>query len=320
MDLFNIQENMETVGKAPKAFISYSWDNEDHKNWVARLAADLREHGVDCILDQWDARAGEDLPKFMEQMNTGSDYVICIISQTYTTKSNIEERGGVPYEKRILSGKLFNEGVKGSIIPILRNNPDKSIPTFLLSIQYIDFRVDEDYEEKYEELCRLLHKASIPKPPLGRNPFTDSSSLNDCIGERLSLQKIKYQNHRLKGTVSDFDMTENSGNYHIGVGEYQFDTHWSTCGNDSAYCYRQGNICRLGYNRSFDNILRELSSEEILVFDYSSWSRTISSGECVLLVNDHGKSALVKLEKVQRPSTNYGHYITFSYIIFDAKR
>jgi hypothetical protein len=311
---------METVEKAPKAFISYSWDNEDHKNWVARLAADLRGHGIDCILDQWDARAGEDLPKFMEQMDTGSDYVICVVSQAYTSKCNVSKAGGVQYEKRILSGELYSEGVKGRIIPILRNNPDRSTPVCLFSIQYIDFCVDEDYEKKYEELCRLLHKASIPKPPLGRNPFADSSSLNDFIDERLSLQKVKYQNHSLRGTVSDFDMTENSGTYHIGVREYQFDTHWSICDNDSAYCYRQGNIRQLGYNRSFDNILRELSSEEILVFDYSSWSRMISSGECVLLTNVHGKSALVKLEKVQRPSTNYGHYITFSYIIFDAKR
>lgn len=319
---------METKeeGKAPKAFISYSWDNEKHKKWVARLAAYLMGHGIDCTLDQWDAHPGEDLPKFMEKIETSSDYVICIVTPNYTDKCNTNRAGGVQYEKRILSDKLLNEGVTGRIIPILRNNPDRSIPTFLSSIQYIDFGADKDededkdYEEKYEELCRLLHKAPIPKPPLGRNPFTDSSSLNDCIGERLSLQKIKYQNHSLKGTVSDFDMTENSGNYHIGVGEYQFDIHWSICGNDSAYCYRQGNICQLGYNRSFDNILRELSSEEILVFDYSSRSRTISSGECVLLVNDHGKSALVKLEKVQRPSTNYGHYITFSYIIFDTKR
>lgn len=311
---------METVEKAPKAFISYSWDNEDHKNWVARLAADLRGHGIDCILDQWDARAGEDLFKFMEQMNTGSDYVICIISQTYTTKSNIGEVGGVPYEKRTLSGKLFNEGVKGSIIPILRNNPDKSIPTFLLSIQYIDFCVDEDYEEKYEELCRLLHKASIPKPPLGRNPFTDSPSLNERIAEKLKLQSIRYQSHSFQDTVVDFDMKQNSGEYRIGVEDYKFEIHWSECGHNSAYCYRQGNIRELGYNSSFDNILRELSEAEIMNFDFSSRCRTISTGECVLLQNDYGKSALIKVEKVKRPSTNYGHYITFSYIIFDVKR
>lgn len=311
---------METVEKAPKAFISYSWDNEDHKNWVARLAADLRGHGIDCILDQWDARAGEDLPKFMEQMDTGSDYVICIVSQAYTSKCNISEVGGVQYEKRILSGKLYSEGVKGRIIPILRNNPDRRIPIFLFSIQYIDFCVDEDYEEKYEELCRLLHKASIPKPPLGRNPFMATPSLKDHIEEKRRLQSIKYQSHRLEGTVIDFDMKQNSGNYNIGVEEYKFAINWGECGYNSVYVHKGINVLELGYNNSFDNVLRELSSEEIMNFDFSSWSRTISPGECVLFVNDHEKSALVKLEKVQRPSTNYGHYITFSYIIFDAKR
>lgn len=310
--------NMETEEKAPKAFISYSWDDEDHKNWVARLAADLRGHGINCILDQWDAHAGEDLPRFMEKMDTSSDYVICIVSQNYTNKCNTYRAGGVQYEKRILSNKLLKEGVTGRIIPILRNNPDRRMPSFLSSIQYIDFCADEDYEEKYEELCRLLHNASIPKPPLGESPFTGGNRLNDRIEEKRKLQSTRYQNLELRGTV-DFDMTQNSGNYHIGVGEYKFDTHWSICGDDSAYCYRNGNICQLGYNRSFDNILRELSSTEILSFDFSSWARKISTRECVLLMNDHGKSALVKLEKVQRPDTNYGHYITFSYLIFDPK-
>lgn len=312
---------METKeeGKAPKVFISYSWDNEDHKQWVARLAANLRGHGVDCILDQWDARAGEDLPKFMEQMDTSSDYVICIVSKIYTDKCNTYGAGGVQYEKRILSGKLLNEGVTGRIIPILRNNPSRSRPTVLSSIQYIDFCADEDYEEKYEELCRLLHKAPIPKPPLGRNPFTDSNNLNDRIEEGLSLQSTRYQNLELSGKVVDFDMKQNNGSYHIGVGEYKFTLGWGECGYNSVYCRNRGNILTLGYNSSFDNILRELSSTEILSFDFSSYSRTISTGECALLMNDHGKSALVKLEKVQRPNTNYGHYITFSYLIFDPK-
>jgi len=313
--------NMETKeeGKAPKAFISYSWDNEDHKKWVARLAADLRGHGVDCILDQWDAHAGEDLPGFMEKMDTSSDYVICIVSQNYTNKCNTYRAGGVQYEKRILSNKFLKEGVTGRIIPILRNNPDRSIPTVLSSIQYIDFCADEDYEEKYEELCRLLHNASIPKPPLGESPFRGGNRVNDCIEERLRLQSIRYQNLELRGTVVDFDMKQNNGNYHIGVREYSFTLGWGECGYNSVYCRRNGNIHQLGYNRCFDNILRELSSKEILDFDFSSWYRTISIGECVLLTNDHGKSALVKLEKVQRPDTNYGHYITFSYLIFDPK-
>ena len=40
----------------PTVFISYSHDNEDHKSWVLKLASDLRSHGVNAILDQWDLR------------------------------------------------------------------------------------------------------------------------------------------------------------------------------------------------------------------------------------------------------------------------
>jgi hypothetical protein len=31
-----------------KIFISYSWDSEDHKAWVRKLADDLEEHDEVC--------------------------------------------------------------------------------------------------------------------------------------------------------------------------------------------------------------------------------------------------------------------------------
>jgi len=39
---------------APKLFISYSWTSPAHEQWVISLATDLRENGVDVILDKWD--------------------------------------------------------------------------------------------------------------------------------------------------------------------------------------------------------------------------------------------------------------------------
>lgn len=35
----------------PKVFVSYSHDNEEHKEWVLQLATRLRSNGVDIILD-----------------------------------------------------------------------------------------------------------------------------------------------------------------------------------------------------------------------------------------------------------------------------
>ena len=50
----------------PSVFISYSHDDQNHKNWVRKLATNLRFHGVDVILDQFDLRIGTDLRFFME--------------------------------------------------------------------------------------------------------------------------------------------------------------------------------------------------------------------------------------------------------------
>ena len=50
----------------PSAFISYSWDDDEHKSWVRAFAERLRADGVEAILDQWAAVPGDQLPQFME--------------------------------------------------------------------------------------------------------------------------------------------------------------------------------------------------------------------------------------------------------------
>jgi len=58
----------ETImGSIPKAFISYSWDDETHKAWVKELAKRLRSDGVETILDQWHVIPGDQMPEFMEK-------------------------------------------------------------------------------------------------------------------------------------------------------------------------------------------------------------------------------------------------------------
>lgn len=37
----------------PEVFISYSHDNDEHKEWVLQLATRLRSNGIDVILDRW---------------------------------------------------------------------------------------------------------------------------------------------------------------------------------------------------------------------------------------------------------------------------
>ncbi len=66
-----------------KVFISYSHDSEEHKAWVADLARFLISNGIDVVIDAWNLRRGEDIPKFMEDGLSSADRVLMICTERY---------------------------------------------------------------------------------------------------------------------------------------------------------------------------------------------------------------------------------------------
>ena len=44
----------------PKVFVSYSWTTPEFEQWVLDVATELRENGVDLVLDKWDLKEGQD--------------------------------------------------------------------------------------------------------------------------------------------------------------------------------------------------------------------------------------------------------------------
>jgi len=73
---------------APKVFVSYSHDSQEHKDWVLGLSTRLVRNGVDVILDQWDVTLGGDLPHFMETGLTAADRVLATCTPAYVLKAN----------------------------------------------------------------------------------------------------------------------------------------------------------------------------------------------------------------------------------------
>lgn len=41
------------------AFISYSWDDEEHKKWVKEFADRLLSDGINAVVDQYDLSLGD---------------------------------------------------------------------------------------------------------------------------------------------------------------------------------------------------------------------------------------------------------------------
>ncbi|MFP5041268.1 toll/interleukin-1 receptor domain-containing protein [Parasediminibacterium sp. JCM 36343] len=178
----NILENREQTFKEhipsnskvrkPTVFISYSWDNEEHKTWVLNLANKLCVDGVEVILDRYFLRPGTNLPHFVEKNLDKADRVIIIFTQNYKLKAD-KRTGGVGYEYSIMNVELYNNQTSNDkIIPILRQgSKEESIPTFMQQFIHIDTRNDDNFENSYNDLIReIYNEPEIQRPEIGVKP------------------------------------------------------------------------------------------------------------------------------------------------------
>lgn len=158
---------METV--SPKVLISYSWDSPKLKAWVAKLATDLRQNGIDVILDQWDLKKGDSMSYFMEQSVTISDRVLCILTPEYKRKCD-NRSGGSGYESAIITSEILCNVTTSKFIPVLKSGSFyESSPIFLNGRFGIDMSKQKDYDVKLNELIGEILGIS-QKPDLKPKP------------------------------------------------------------------------------------------------------------------------------------------------------
>lgn len=151
-----------------KAFVSYSWDNEEHKVWVAQLGARLRADGVDVILDQWHLIPGDQLPEFMERAVRESDFVIIVCTRKYKERSD-SRSGGVGYEGDIMSSEVLTKRNQRKFIPIMRQRPWTEVaPSWLAGKYYVDLSQEPYSEQQYADLLTTIQGTRQTPPPLGR--------------------------------------------------------------------------------------------------------------------------------------------------------
>ncbi len=154
----------------PNVFISYSWDDDAHKDWVKSLADILLDNGVNAILDDYDTDPGDRLPHFMEEAVSQADKVLVICTERYKVKADKRE-GGVGYEEHIISSELM-KGNERKFIPILRSgNGDTSIPICLAGKKYVDLSKANNliYSDVEDLVLRGIY-GQKPKPIVGNRP------------------------------------------------------------------------------------------------------------------------------------------------------
>lgn len=310
IDIISIQKILQKRGdkvSTPTVFISYSHDGEDFEKWVLKLATNLRDHGVNAILDQWDLRLGTDLSFFMENGLTSSNLILCICSESYVQKVNYGTNGA-GYEGMILRQSLLRDAKLEYIIPIVRNNPSANkVPLALGSKNYIDFSDDSQYFANYQILLARIHGEDIKKkPPLGENPF--SSSISTQIEIKTKIESVLYHSPEMDGVVT-FQYDNNNGIYTVGSGEYAFDTRWSRSGTNSIHAYGL-----IGFRSDISNFPQ---IDELLSFNFSSRVRTTHTGQIVIFENMSHHFVAIKMGAVK--SSNHGSpkdEMTFEYHIY----
>lgn len=175
----------------PKTFISYSWSGPTHEQWVLELATELRESGVDVVLDKWDLKEGHDSVLFMEKMVNDPEIkkVIIVSDKEYALKAD-GRAGGVGTETQIISKEMYDKQEQDKFVAVVVEKDQSGkpyLPTYYKSRVYIDFSEPGDFSESFDTLLRWIYnKPFYLKPELGKRPVY----LNESEGITLSSSSV----------------------------------------------------------------------------------------------------------------------------------
>ncbi len=205
---------MEPSATAPKVFISYSWANSSHEDWVLNLATELRESGIKAILDKWDLKHGYDASVFMERMVTDESIqkVILVCEKTYAEKAD-KRVGGVGTETQIISPEIYANQKQEKFVAVVTERDEEGkpyLPTYYKSKVYIDFSDSSAYAESFEQLLRCIYDKPLhKKPPLGSKPdFLEENALSISLATsflfRRALDAVRNQRPHLTASVSEY--------------------------------------------------------------------------------------------------------------------
>ncbi|SCN23647.1 SEFIR domain protein [Clostridium sp. N3C] len=162
----------------PSVFISYSWDSEEHENWVTVLAAKLRENGVDATIDKFETQSKTvNLNRMMVEKIKNSDNILLILTENYAKKADTFQ-GGVGYETNLLIRYIKDNPDK--IILIMRHKGDyrKAVPFYLEGFHFIDFSHDDQFDIKFDELLHRIYQVDvIDVPKVGAKPKLKSKKI-----------------------------------------------------------------------------------------------------------------------------------------------
>jgi pimeloyl-ACP methyl ester carboxylesterase len=159
----------------PRILISYSHDNEQHRNRVLQLADQLRNDGLDVCIDQNHPNPPEGWPLWMERQIEQSDFVLLVFTERYFRRSRGEEDAGtgrgVAWESVLIANELYDiPHVNAKFIPVVFKEDDRRwiLPRLRGYTNYCLTALTLEKASDYQSLYRYLtNQPDTPTSELG---------------------------------------------------------------------------------------------------------------------------------------------------------
>lgn len=150
--------------KQEKVFISYSWDSDEHQEWIAYLVRSLRMEGYAADFDRnITANSTVNLNRMMVEQIKDNDFVILVVTEKYAERAD-SFSGGVGVESELLLSVVKNSRDKIILIIKQPGISPKKVPFYLEGFHYFDFS-GISFKDSFEELIHRLQKT--PKFDIG---------------------------------------------------------------------------------------------------------------------------------------------------------
>ena len=182
---------MTSSNSHKKVFISYSWDSDEHKEQVLTLANQLRETGVDVVLDRYEESPKKGWQIWMQDSIEEAEYVLIICTKKYSdrfSKKEVNDGKGATFEGSIITQDLYDfNGENDKFIPVILKPSDEGfIPKILKSYTIYKIFQNEDYTRLY---ARLTGQTYIAMPQLG-----DIIQISENSTLHVNLPEYKIEN------------------------------------------------------------------------------------------------------------------------------
>lgn len=194
-------------------FISYSWDSEEHQQWVQGLATDLDEYqDFHVTFDKFDLDNFSDKNLFMEKAVQNSDIIIVVCTELYKRKAE-SRTGGVGIETYLSTIRHWEESEGGAPSNIMVVSREKySTPFYLKGKFRVDFHDDDLYQKSLGFLIKALtRKTKLKRPEKKKSIESGSAHYNFTRVEDI----LRLKNSKRKALIDTSEGTDFSLNNRV---------------------------------------------------------------------------------------------------------